>query len=296
MKSVNDMIHVSLPHQQGYLGKNIGIAIIDTGLAPHPDYRERIVGWMDILHEQPFPYDDSGHGSHVAGIAAGSGLLSHGQYKGVAPLANLIGIKVLNKQGNGTVSDIMKALRWIQKNYQQYGIRIINISIGANDRQAFDEDCAFVQKVNELWDMGLIIVAAAGNQGPGPQTISAPGNSRKVITVGSLPDQSSSLSSHSGSGPTLSCIKKPDVVAPGSHIISCCPPNRGKTFSYSVKSGTSMSTPVVSGAIAVLLSKYPYLSPREVKIRLKRSCTDLHLPHEQQGWGLLHVSNLLKKQ
>lgn len=293
MKSVNELVHAYLPHQHGYLGQKIGIAIIDTGLTPHPDYRDRIVGWLDVLQGRPFPYDDSGHGSHVAGIAAGDGSLSHGKYKGVAPLANLIGIKVLNHKGNGTVADIMKALRWIQKNHHQYGIRIVNISIGANDRQAFDEDCAFVQKVNELWDMGLVVVAAAGNQGPGPQTISAPGNSRKIITVGSLPEKNSDLSSRSGSGPTLSCIKKPDVVAPGSHIISCCPPNRGKSFSYSYKSGTSMSTPVVSGAIALLLSKYPDLSPREVKIRLKHSCTDLHLPHEQQGWGLLHTGNLL---
>lgn len=295
MKHVNTVVHADYPQQRGYLGQKIGIAIIDTGLTPHPDYRNRIIGWLDVLHGHPYPYDDSGHGSHVAGIAAGDGSLSHGKYRGIAPQANLIGIKVLNNMGNGSVSDIMKALRWIQTNHSRYGIRIINISIGANDRQVFDENCAFVQKVNELWDMGLVVVAAAGNQGPGPQTISAPGNSRKVITVGSLPEKNNLPSNHSGIGPTLSCIKKPDVVAPGSHIISCCPPNRGKSFSYSMKSGTSMSTPIVSGAIALLLSKYPNLSPREVKIRLKHSCTDLHLPHEQQGWGLLHITNLLRE-
>ncbi len=296
MKSVNQIIHANSPHQHGFLGQNTGIAIVDTGLTPHPDYRKRIVGWFDALHGKPYPYDDSGHGSHVAGIAAGDGFLSQGRYEGVAPMANLIGIKVLNNKGNGTVSDIMKALRWIQNNYRQYGIRIVNISIGANDRQAYDEDCAFVQKVNELWDMGLVVVAAAGNQGPGPQTISAPGNSRKIITVGSLPERHSYSASHSGIGPTLSCIKKPDVVAPGSHIVSCCPPRNGKSYSYSVKSGTSMSTPIVSGAIALLLSKYPYLNPREIKIRMKHSCTDLNLPHEQQGWGLLHVTNLLREE
>lgn len=291
MKKVHKIVHSYPPHKYGYLGKDIGIAIIDTGLSPHPDYRKRIIGWMDILHGRPHPYDDSGHGTHVAGIAAGDGRLSNGRYKGIAPMANLIGIKVLDHQGNGDVADIMRALQWIQKNYQKYAIRIVNISISANDRQAFNEDCAMVQKVNELWDMGLVVVAAAGNQGPGPQTISAPGNSRKIITVGSLPGKSTS---HSGTGPTLSCIKKPDVIAPGSDIISCCPPNHGKAFTYAVKSGTSMSTPVVSGAIALLLNKYPSLNPREIKIRLKHSCTDLHLPHEQQGWGLLHVTNLLR--
>lgn len=291
MRNVHKIVHSYPPHKHGYLGEGIGIAIIDTGLSPHPDYRERIIGWMDVLHGKPQPYDDSGHGTHVAGIAAGDGRLSNGRYKGIAPKANLIGIKVLDHQGNGSVSDIMKALQWIQKNYQKYAIHIVNISIGANDRQSFNEDCAMVQKVNKLWDMGLVVVAAAGNQGPGPQTISAPGNSRKIITVGSLPGRSVS---HSGIGPTLSCIKKPDVIAPGSDIVSCCPPANGKPFTYSVKSGTSMSTPVVSGAIALLLSKYSYLNPRDIKIRLKHSCTDLHLPHEQQGWGLLHITNLLR--
>lgn len=296
MKNVNEIIHAIPLQKNPFQGQKIGIAIVDTGLTPHPDYRSRITGWVDILQGHPYPYDDSGHGSHVAGIAAGDGFLSRGKFCGIAPQSDLIGIKVLDHKGNGSVSDIMKALRWVQNNYLRYGIRIINISIGANDRQIFDENCSFVQKVNELWDMGLVVVAAAGNQGPGPQTISAPGNSRKIITVGSVPDRRNTHSNHSGIGPTLSCIKKPDVVAPGSHIISCCPPSHGKSFSYSMKSGTSMATPIVSGAIALLLSKYPELSPREVKIRLKHSCQDLHLPHEQQGWGLLHITNLLREE
>lgn len=293
MKQVNRILNTYSSHKQGYLGQNIGIAIVDTGLTPHPDYRDRIVGWFDVLHGRPYPYDDSGHGTHVAGIAAGNGALSHGRYQGIAPKANLIGVKTLNHKGNGTIADIMNALRWIQRNYMDLGIRIVNISIGTNDRNAFDEDCAFVRKVNQLWNMGLVVVAAAGNQGPGPQTISAPGNSRKVITVGCLPENDQSSTKHSGIGPTLSCIKKPDVVTPGSRIISCCPPNGGKSYSYSVKSGTSMSTPMVSGAIALLLSKYPSLTPREIKIRLKNSCTDLQLPHEQQGWGLLNITRFL---
>lgn len=294
MKKVIEIVHGHSSFRNGFYGQNVGIAIIDTGLTPHPDYRNRIVGWTDILHGRPTPYDDNGHGSHVAGIAAGDGTLSHGAYHGIAPKANLIGIKVLDNNGNGSISDTMKALYWILQHKKEYGIRIVNISIGANDRQEFTEDCDFVRKVNELWDSGLVIVAAAGNQGPSPQSISAPGNSRKVITVGSLPEKNSPQSNRSGIGPTTSCIKKPDVIAPGSRIISCCPPNHKSSFSYSMKSGTSMATPVVSGAIALLLSKYPELTPREVKIRIKHSCTDLHLPHSQQGWGLLHITNLLR--
>ncbi len=297
MNHVRTVVHSAFAHKQGIYGQEIGIAIVDTGLSPHPDYRSRIIGWYDTIHKSAHPYDDSGHGSHVAGIAAGNGSRSKGLYTGIAPSANLIGVKVLNQKGNGTIPDIMKGLNWILKNKDRLGIRIVNISIGANDQNSYDETCDFVKKVNELWDNGIVVVAAAGNKGPERHTISAPGNSRKIITVGSSDisrSDNTSVSNHSGAGPTLSCIKKPDVVAPGFRIISCSSLNRARRGSYySIKSGTSMSTPIVSGAIALLLSYYPFMTPREVKIRLKNSSTDLNLPHEKQGWGLLNIEKLL---
>lgn len=297
MNHVRNIVRVSAAHRQGITGKGVNIAIVDTGLSLHPDYQPRITGWYDALKGSPSPYDDSGHGSHVAGIAAGNGQASRGLYMGIAPEANLIGVKVLNKKGNGTISDIMRGLNWILHNKERFQIHIVNISIGANDKKTFDENCEFVKKVNLLWDSGIIVIAAAGNKGPKRQTISAPGNSRKIITVGSSDmcgASEKSASDHSGIGPTLSCIKKPDVVAPGFRIISCSAgsKNRRSQF-YSMKSGTSMSTPIVTGAVALLLSKYPEMSPREVKIRLKNSCTDLHLPHEKQGWGLLNIAELI---
>ncbi len=296
MNKVRLAVNTAAAHQNGILGQGIGIAVVDTGLTKHPDYRSRITAWYDTLYGRPEPYDDNGHGSHVAGIAAGNGSLSRGKYLGIAPEAELIGIKVLNHKGNGTIHDIMNGLQWILRNQERLRIRIVNISIGTNDEKAYQEDSAFVRKVNQLWDAGIVVIAAAGNKGPAPHSISAPGNSRKVITVGSYdPDTSKQQeeSSHSGIGPTFSCIKKPDVVAPGSQIISCCPPRKGRGYFYSTKSGTSMSTPIVSGAIALLISKYPSMSPREVKIRLKNSCTDLSLPHERQGWGFLDIAKLI---
>ncbi len=296
MNRVRTTVHIGNAHQRGITGRGIGIAIVDTGLSPHPDYRDRISGWYDAVNRQYFPYDDSGHGSHVAGIAAGDGHASHGIYTGIAPQAHLIGVKVLNRKGNGTIADIMSGLEWILHNQERLQIDIVNISIGANDNKEFTEKSDFVQKVNELWDRGLIVTAAAGNKGPDRHTISAPGNSRKVITVGSLdsfPDKNHT--SHSGVGPTLSCIKKPDVVAPGSRIISCAGMQSVRTgHPYSTKSGTSMSTPIVTGAIALLLGCCPGLSPREVKTRLKNTSTDLHLPHEKQGWGFLNIQALLE--
>lgn len=302
MNRVRPLVRVSAAHRNNILGQGIGIAIVDTGLSLHPDYRSRITGWYDTLYGKRSPYDDSGHGSHVAGIAAGNGTLSSGRYMGIAPGASLIGIKVLDNRGNGYISHIMRGLDWILRNKDNLNIRIVNISIGANDFEMYHEESTFVQEVDALWDAGIVVVAAAGNKGPERYTISAPGNSRKIITVGSSDffhiTQNKSgqkiKEAHSGAGPTRACIKKPDVVAPGSRIISCSSfqrPSDGKP--YQEKSGTSMSTPVVSGAIALLLSHYPDMTPREVKIRLKNTSTDLHKPHEKQGWGLLNIQALL---
>ena len=100
MNQVRKIVHADYAHGQGIMGNGINIAIVDTGLSPHPDYRSRITGWYDAIHRNPFPYDDSGHGSHVAGIAAGDGGQSRGFYAGVAPEAGLVGVKVLDRQGH----------------------------------------------------------------------------------------------------------------------------------------------------------------------------------------------------
>lgn len=298
MNRVRNIVQIGNAHQRGITGNGIGIAIVDTGLSPHPDYRDRIIGWYDAVNRKRFPYDDSGHGSHVAGIAAGNGYTSHGLYTGIAPQAYLIGVKVLNRKGNGTIADIMKGLDWILRSQSHLPIHIVNISIGTNDQKEFSETSDFVQKVNELWNQGIVVTAAAGNKGPDRYTISAPGNSRKIITVGSQDSfPHKTHTSHSSAGPTFSCIKKPDVIAPGSRIISCASlPGVRSGHPYSTKSGTSMSTPIVSGAIALLLHQYPEMTPREVKIRLRNTCTDLHLPHEKQGWGLLNINALLEEK
>ena len=300
MNRARPLVHAYAAHRQNILGQGVGIAIVDTGLSLHPDFGSRITGWCDTLYAGRKPYDDCGHGSHAAGIAAGNGTLSHGRYMGIAPQASLIGVKVLDNKGNGFISHIMRGLDWILRNKDNLNIRIVNISIGANDFETYHEGSAFVRKVNTLWDAGIVVVAAAGNRGPERYTISAPGNSRKIITVGSsdffhaMPNTGRrTKEAHSGTGPTLACIKKPDVVAPGSRIVSCSAFSRPQETPYQEKSGTSMSTPIVSGAIALLLCRYPDMTPLEVKIRLKNSSTDLNMPHEKQGWGLLNIGALL---
>jgi serine protease AprX len=306
-------------YNRNIYGRNIGVAIVDTGIVPHSDFIEggnRIIAFKDVIHGRAQMYDDNGHGTHVAGIIGGNGYASGGKYMGIAPRCNLIGVKALNYKGNGNVQDVLNGFEWIIANKEKYNIRVVNISVGSTTDENASEQSNLVMGVDELWDRGLVVVVAAGNNGPGPKTISMPGISRKVITVGASDDNISvevfgtKSIDYSGRGPTCACIKKPDVVAPGSNIVSCCPPksdsrsNRGFLFSkprmdpygglYTVKSGTSMATPIVSGAIALLLSAYPDMTNREVKIRIKNSSTDLGLTHEQQGWGLLNVENLVK--
>ena len=303
MDRVAKIIHLKWAHSHNVTGKGIGVAILDTGIAGHPDFIEnnnRIIAFQDMIHHKKMYYDDNSHGTHVTGILAGNGTASDGRYIGVAPECDIISVKVLDKKGNGNITDVIKGLRWVIENKQKYHIRILNISVGTPIDRELDENSRLVQAVNEVWDNDIIVVVAAGNNGPIPQSIGAPGNSRKVITVGACDDNDfveldgNRIKDYSSRGPTKECIIKPDIVAPGSNIVSCNGIKSGKNNMYSIKSGTSMATPIVAGAVALLLSKYPDMNGRDVKVRLKNSTDDMGLPINQQGWGCLNVKKLLR--
>ena len=276
------------------MGKTIHSLLVSghkgTQISPHPDFKGRILSFRDFSsttgssekvlfsfsHFSPL-IDNSGHGTHVAGILAGSGLLSSGTYAGIAPFCNLIIGKVLDQNGNGSIKNVINGIQWIRDIYTQFHIRIINISVGTRP------------------DLSI----SAGNYGPAPGSVTVPGSSPKVITVG-VPDTFPLIHTqrhplnYSGRGPTDDCIVKPDVFAPGTGIVSCnafysqfpnAPP-------YLSKTGTSMAAPVVSGAIACLLSKYPFLTNAEVKLKLHASC--VQIPGTESGWGILDFSRLLE--
>ena len=272
-----------------YTGKGIGVCILDTGIYEHIDFTGRIWTFYDFLDFKRRPYDDNGHGTHVAGLVAGDGTASMGKYRGAAPGCGIIALKVLDRYGNGSQDDVLRALRWIRENRQQYRIRVVNISVGTtcNSKRSH---ARLLESVEQLWDEGVVVVTAAGNQGPRPGSITAPGSSKKVITVGSS-DLLEGRSAISGRGPTAECVCKPDIVAPGNKIMSCVP---GKPYSYGVKSGTSMSTPLVTGSIACALEKNPALTNTDIKTMLMNSAEDMGLPQNLQGWGKFNRRKFLK--
>lgn len=295
MNRVASVIKLDYAKKQGLTGKGIGIAVMDTGIGFHPDIiynNGPLHSFFDTLSQRNTFYDDNGHGTHVAGIICGKGNASNKLYEGIAPDCELHVIKILDRNGEGSIRNVMSGIDWLLKNKTKYNIRIVNISVGSVSLKKFDENSPLVRSINSLWEAGMVVVTAAGNNGPSDYTIGAPGNSRKIITVGTS-DSIQSRFSHdfSGRGPTMNCIKKPDIVAPGSNIISCN--NLINRSFYISRSGTSMSTPIVSGCIALLLQKYPYLTNKDVKLHLKRTAIDLHMPHEKQGWGLIRCDTLL---
>ena len=317
MNRTAQIIHLKAARREHLTGRGIGVAIFDTGIGYHPDLfsknRENLVAFIDTIYGRKEYYDDNGHGTHIAGILAGSGQTCNGMFEGIAPGCHYVVIKVLNQHGEGNIENVLAGISWLLKHYKEYNIRIVNISVGSTRGKNFDESSPLVLGVNKLWSIGLTVFTAAGNHGPSPYTIGAPGNSRKIITVGSSDlIENGNLRDYSGRGPTQSCIKKPDVVAPGSNITSCYPmvyhphldayqpmpsskdtPQIYNGAPYLARTGTSMATPVISGCAALLLEKYPYLTNKDIKLRLRNTALNLGYSHARQGWGLIRLDKLL---
>lgn len=295
MEQVRRVTHADEAHRLGYIGNGVTVAVMDTGIASHIDFGQRTIGFMDAVYGRKKVYDDNGHGTHVSGIIAGSGFAGRGRYTGMAPGASILAIKVLDRMGKGNTKQVVQALRWLMEHREEYKVRILNISVGMLATAREEEQNLLLATMEEVWDSGIVVVAAAGNNGPRESSITIPGLCKTIITVGSSDDDAANVRSlglmrgYSGRGPTGSCVMKPEIVAPGTAIISC-----GRNGnSYEVKSGTSMATPVVAGAIAVLLERRPRLKPAEVKLRLYETAVDIGKPRETQGWGRLDVMRLI---
>ncbi len=285
----------------GNEGEGVTIAIIDTGIAPHPDLDSRIIAFHDVIHQKTQPYDDNGHGTHCAGCAAGNGSQSNGKYKGAAPKSSLVGVKVLNQFGEGRISDLIAGVDWCIQQREKYNIRILSLSLGSETHSSALDD-PLCQVVEKAWKQGLVVVVAAGNKGPKEQTITTPGISPQIITVGAsntkrtAKREDDEIATFSSRGPTPDGWMKPDLVAPGSEIISLRSKgsfldlfmfyNRVGTDYFSL-SGTSMATPIVAGIIALLLAEKPELTPDEVKELLLNHTYPLDQPEHVVGKGLV---------
>lgn len=294
----HSIIEAGYAYKKGLFGNGITIAVLDSGIVARNDFitpKNRILTFRDFVYGRNELYDDLNHGTHIAGILASNKRVEPDDYVGIAPLANLVVLKVLDKNGTGTRRNLMQAVNWIMNNAKQYNIRIVNISMGALEAEINEENDDIVVAVNELWDYGIVVCCAAGNGGPDSHSIVSPGTSRKVITVGAATMGENryaggyTKNTFSSRGPTKSCIMKPELVAPGYHIFSCSNTKNG----YEYKNGTSMATPMVSGAIALLLEQEPDLTNQQVKLRLYHSCRDLGTTKQLQGWGMLNIRRLL---
>jgi|RhiMethySRZTD1v2_1073278.scaffolds.fasta_scaffold02449_3 serine protease AprX len=287
----------------GYDGTGVGVAIIDSGITSwHDDLAngsggQRVVRFVDFVRNRPNPYDDYGHGTHVAGIIAGDGFDSAGARTGVAPGAQLTVLKVLDEQGNGRISDVIAAFDYVLKKSAALNIRVVNVSVATGVYESYLTD-PLTLAAKRLVDAGIVVVAAAGNLGRTPRGsdayggITAPGNAPWVLTVGASSHVGTAtraddtMAVFSSRGPTaIDRVAKPDLVAPGVGIESLSNPDSAfyTTLSayllagtvdrgylpYLSLTGTSMAAPVVSGAIALMLQANPALTPNAIKAILQ---------------------------
>ena len=277
-------------HKMGIMGQGVRVAVIDTGCYPHLDFLggvNRIVHFEDFLGGKKFTYDDNGHGTFVAGVLGGSGLVQNGKYRGVAPQCDLVILKALDKDGETEALTILNAMQWIIDNQKRYDIKIVCMSFGSIPLGKNDP---LIIGVKALWDSGIVVVCAAGNDGPNENTIKSPGACPNVITVGScdvIDDiHNIKVAPFSSRGPAFDFIK-PDIIAPGVDIISL----KNSTEFYTTMSGTSVSTPFVAGMCALLLSQNPHLSPNFIKSLLMASAIEIDQQKNWVGSGLLSAHN-----
>lgn len=298
--------------REGATGRGVTVAVLDSGIAADPDLvqpNNRILARVSFVGQTAGGLaDPGGHGTHVAGIIAGNGAQSEGEYVGIAPEASLVDVRVLNDNGSGRVSSVVRGIEWVLAHREQYGIRVVNLSIGAPPRTTYRTD-PLAAAVEIAWRRGLVVVAAAGNRGPSEGTVDSPGIDPYVITVGATDDRDTLrttddlLAPFSSWGTPLGSTARPDLVAPGRRIVSLRAPGsyldrsladrvvearNGTT--YFRLSGTSMATPVVSGAVALLLEQRPELTPDQVKALLTGT-TQAYVRDagDADGSGLLDV-------
>ncbi|MFS8096669.1 S8 family peptidase [Lentzea alba] len=286
-------INAPAAYAAGFTGKGTTVAVLDTGVdQTHPDLADREIAERNFT-ASPDAVDRYGHGTHVASIIAGTGAKSGGKYRGVAPDARILDVKVLGDNGSGQDSGIIAGMEWAV----EQGAQIVNMSLGGFDTPEIEP---LEEAVNRLSaDRGTLFVIAAGNSGPGSSTLGSPGTADAALTVGAVDDQNQ-IAEFSSRGPTKAGTLKPDLTAPGVGIVAALHAH-GKigppvVEGYTSLDGTSMATPHVAGAAALLHQQHPGLKGGELKARLTGSTTPTEkLTPFEQGSGRVDVAKLIKQ-
>jgi serine protease AprX len=281
------------------------IAIVDSGIdaTRSADFGGRVVANVNVSSLSPGATgDDEGHGTMVAGVAAGAA----SGYTGVAPTARLVGVRTSDAEGCSLTSDIIAGLDWILANKDKYGIRVVNLSMVGNTRTSFVTD-PLNKAVEKLWFKGVVVIVAAGNSGSGTGEVDmsgAPANDPFVITVGALDQNETADTSDdqvppwSSYGHTADGFAKPDLSAPGRYLIVPAPanstlvtrfPDRAVAPGYVWTSGTSFAAPIVAGAAAQLLARHPDWTPDRVKGALMLTATYLPQTGIAAGVGVVNA-------
>jgi serine protease AprX len=267
----------------GIDGRGVTVAVLDTGIDPSPDFGDRLIGGVDLTGEgNPFE-DDYGHGTFVAGLIAGDGMSSDGLYRGEAPGADLVAIKVAKGDGAVDTATVIRGIDWAVANQARFAIRVLNLSLGADATES-TTTAPLDAAVERAWQAGIVVVASAGNYGPGNGSVSKPGDDPLIITTGAIDDAGTAspaddtVPAFSSVGPTWADgWFKPDVAVSGRSVVSLRAPQStiDQTYpsaevgrSYFKGSGTSFSAAIMSGAAALVLDAHPSDQPDEVKGRI----------------------------
>lgn len=283
-----DSMRVRDVWSMGLDGTGIGVAIIDSGIATDSDWRTNPKNYTFSLNSKSAT-DIYGHGTHVAGIIAGTGRDSNGRYMGIAPGVTLFSIKIADGDGMAYESDVVAGLAWVLLNKGAYNIRVVNLSLNTTTNQSYHES-PLDAAIEILWFNGVVVVASAGNvdpqdsQGDGKFYNASPANDPFIITVGAMDEKGTAstsddvIAAYTSMGISMDGFKKPEIFAPGSNIYSVLSQNSPWKTQYPDRvvlngeyirlSGTSMSAPMVAGAVALLLQDEPNLMPDQVKYRL----------------------------
>lgn len=281
---------------------NGNVVIIDSGISMHPDLINNVSRFYNFTKQSDNIYDEFGHGTHIAGIIAGTGVASNQEIVGINPGQNLISLKVLDKKGNGDFDNLYNALEWTLYNASKYKIRLVNLSINIKTNINRIKETQIYTLIDRLWNNNIVIVTSAGNKQD--EIIDGIAAMPQVITVGCYDEfcgenqisAGKCCGAYSRNGFIYNDYYKPDVLAPGSRIISCSNKWYKRSGFYDEKSGTSMATAIVSGAISLLLKKNETLENYKIKNLIEKSCYNLGFTKDRQGAGLLDINKLMALQ